>query len=375
MNNNKLGLYVHIPFCVKKCAYCDFLSFSTTDEQMRRYVDSLNCQIKNESHKYGNRTVDTVFFGGGTPTRLPVVMLIEIMDNIFSGYNVSDDAEITLECNPGTVNRDGLKALRQAGFNRISMGIQSFIDSELVSLGRIHDANRGGACFNDARKAGFENINIDLMSGIPGQTMSTFEKTLKKACNLGPEHISAYSLIIEEGTEFYNLYKDEPPVDEDTDREIYAFTKQFLGDYGYERYEISNYSKPGFRSRHNLKYWNLDDYLGLGLGASSLIGRDRLKVTDNMQEYLEALDFSSITRLEEHLSKKDMMSEYMFLGLRKCDGISRSDFLRRFGNYPEKVYSGVFEKYSAEYFSVTGDRISLNDRGLDICNVIFAEFL
>lgn len=396
---DKTGIYVHIPFCVQKCRYCDFLSFPSEREGVSRYVDSLLREIRSfrqpevmaqdirsfylpeesagcmdGSHKI---EVDSVFIGGGTPSILPVEHLERIFGALSERFRLSEDAEITVECNPGTAGKEAFQAYRSIGINRISFGFQSAVDAELKKLGRIHTAAEAEEAFWMARQAGFDNINIDLMSAIPGQTLDSYRMTLGAALALNPQHISAYSLIIEDGTPFYAEYGEKPPVDEDTDREMYAMTKDLLAQGGYRRYEISNYAKEGFSCRHNLKYWSGCDYIGFGLGASSKIGNIRYKNETDIHTYTDKVQKGeNITYIEEVLQPEDEMAEFFILGLRKTEGVSRSEFAARFSEDAMDRYGDLLfqcEKEGLLMFSA--DRIAFTDRGLDVSNYVLCRFL
>ncbi len=379
---DKTGIYVHIPFCVQKCRYCDFLSFPSEREGVSRYVDSLIREIQSfhlpkepagcmdGSYKI---EADTVFFGGGTPSILPVEHMERIFEALSERFRLSEDAEITVECNPGTAGIEVFQAYRSIGINRISFGIQSAVDEELKKLGRIHTAE----AFRLARQAGFDNINVDLMSAIPGQTLDSYRMTLRAALALNPQHISAYSLIIEGGTPFYAEYGENPPVDEDTDRDMYAMTKDLLAQGGYERYEISNYAKPGFACRHNLKYWSGGDYIGFGLGASSKIGKIRYKNETDLQTYLRMTKKRErIPQIEEVLQAEDEMAEFFILGLRKTEGVSKREFTRRFSIDVMERYGEILCQCETEgLLSVSGERIAFTDRGLDVSNYVLCRFI
>ncbi len=379
----KLGIYIHIPFCVRKCAYCDFLSFSTDENSQKQYVDTLIKEIELFSEKEQYQ-VDSVFFGGGTPSSINPEYIRIIMECLEKEFSFTEDVEVSIEANPGTVSAESLAVYKTCGINRISFGVQSMADNELKSLGRIHNREDVFRSFNLARQAGFSNINIDLMSALPGQTVESFAESLRMAGKLEPEHISVYSLIIEEGTPFYELYGEEDALrqrgqklqllpDEETERCIYNSTRDILKEYGYERYEISNYAKNGFACRHNLKYWNREEYIGFGLGASSLIEETRFKKTEKFSDYLNE-DFSG--KEVEILETKDRMSEFMFLGLRQTEGISEEVFEKTFGIPIEKVYGEILQKLINQGLLLrTKTGYCLTDFGLDVSNQVFVEFI
>lgn len=370
-----LGVYIHIPFCVQKCVYCDFLSAPATRERQQAYLDALKREIVEEAKYYSDYLIETVFFGGGTPSILEADDISACLKLLREYYSMSEDAEITLEMNPGTVSKEKLDGLKKAGVNRLSIGLQSAQNEELKLLGRIHTWEDFIQTYEMARKAGFTNINIDLMSALPGQSIKTWEDTLKKVLKLNPEHISAYSLIIEEGTILYDKPEQYPPVpSEEEDRLMYQRTKQLLRENGFERYEISNYAKAGFESRHNTIYWVRKAYVGFGLGASSMVADRRWINTSDMTNYLSM----DIDKKEEFhaLTKEECMEEYMFLGLRMMQGVSIQGFFECFGRHMEEVYGKTIEKWIKEGFlQQKGDRISFTDKGIDVSNVILAEFL
>lgn len=373
-----MELYLHMPFCVRKCAYCDFLSFPSGAKTQRMYAKRLMEDIGVMGKRYGEIPVETIFIGGGTPSVPDSGLIVEIMEHVRHAFHVADGAEISMEANPGTVTREKLTDYRKAGINRLSFGLQSANDRELKLLGRIHTWAEFLESFTLARECGFANLNIDLMSALPGQTCESWKETLSRVTDLDPEHISAYSLIIEEGTPFGERYGSEEGrkllPDEDSEREMYHETKRFLKDCGYERYEISNYAKPGRECRHNIGYWTGVPYLGLGLGASSYLDGCRFTVNPDMKQYLEEKPgmFADI----EKLTKKDMEEEFFYVGLRMTAGVSLSEFERRFGISAKKVYPGLMEtfvKEKAAHFE--GDRFVLTDYGLDVSNYIMAQFL
>lgn len=373
-----MELYLHMPFCVRKCAYCDFLSFPSGAETQRMYAKRLMEDIGVMGKRYGEIPVETIFIGGGTPSVPDSGLIVEIMEHVRHAFHVADGAEISMEANPGTVTREKLTDYRKAGINRLSFGLQSANDRELKLLGRIHTWAEFLESFMLARECGFANLNIDLMSALPGQTCESWKETLSRVTDLDPEHISAYSLIIEEGTPFGERYGSEEGrkllPDEDSEREMYHETKRFLKDCGYERYEISNYAKPGRECRHNIGYWTGVPYLGLGLGASSYLDGCRFTVNPDMKQYLEEKPgmFADI----EKLTKKDMEEEFFYVGLRMTAGVSLSEFERRFGISAKEVYPGLMETFVKEKAArFEGDRFVLTDYGLDVSNYIMAQFL
>lgn len=381
----ELELYVHIPFCVRKCAYCDFLSAPAGRQQQKDYVDALIREIERCGENFRQYRVSTVFLGGGTPSILEGDDTVRLLLAVKNCFELSKDAEITMEVNPGTVTEEKAEAWRKAGINRLSIGLQSVEDRELEMLGRIHTYAQFLHTWDTVRSAGFENVNVDLISAIPGQTAESWEKTLRTVAELSPEHISAYSLIIEEGTLFYEKYGEEgdmqavPLPDEDEERVIYETTESVLEEYGYHRYEISNYAREGYECRHNKGYWERKEYLGLGLGSASLIEECRFSNTGDMEEYMEVFREGAdgfAWGEKEKLSERDRMEEFFFLGLREMRGISEEDFLARFHvplreRYGEKIDSLVEKGLLEE----RDGRIALTKRGIDISNYVFVELL
>lgn len=380
----EMEIYVHIPFCVQKCSYCDFLSMPADDEVKKRYTDRLKEEIRQVSEVYPDRTVKTVFFGGGTPSILPGSIITGIMNCIRENFQIRADAEITIECNPGTLDVSRLTQYKKAGINRLSLGLQSADNKELKLLGRIHTYEDFLVSFDRARKCGFDNINVDVMSGLPTQKLKSWEQTLKKVTGLKPEHISAYGLIIEEGTPFWKIYgydeetrsKGEKPLflpSEEEERQMYAFTVEYLAQKGYKRYEISNYARPGRQCIHNRGYWDRSDYLGVGLGASSMMDNCRFSNTGNMEAYLKG---HTLEGEKYRLSRREQMEEYMFLGMRMMEGISRSDFLKQFQVTVDFVYEDVLKRLKYEGLIRDEDgRICLTDKGIDVSNYVFSQFL
>ena len=376
----ELELYLHIPFCVSKCKYCDFLSAPSAEEQRQIYVERLCRRIRYWSdviHNYGYEIV-SIFVGGGTPSILTEAQITQVFEAVYESFPIREDAEITLEMNPGTDVKDKLPVYRKLGINRLSMGLQSADNKELKCLGRIHTYEDFRQVYQWAREAGFTNVNVDLMSAIPGQTLESYEDTLRKVADLEPEHISAYSLIIEEGTPFYERYGEgrhaEELPDEDTERQMYVRTREILEDYGYHRYEISNYAKDGYECRHNLGYWDRKEYLGLGAGASSLMDHIRWKEPDHIgpSTGLVLEEREDFTRLR----RKDEMEEFMFLGLRKINGVSEYDFYKSFRVSMDEIYRDKIEELIKEGLVVReGERIRLTDRGIDLSNYAMSQFL
>ena len=367
----RLGVYLHIPFCARKCAYCDFLSAPASRETREQYVEALKEEIRRAGELGERYRIETVFFGGGTPSLLEGRQTAEILETLSQVMLFAGDTEITVECNPGTLTEEKLGAYRAAGVNRLSIGLQSADNRELLLLGRIHTFEEFLENYELARKKGFRNLNVDLMSALPGQTREGWLRTLEKVTDLEPEHISAYSLIIEEGTPFYDRYREGAPgfrelPDEDTDRRMYEDTKRYLGERGYERYEISNYAKPGYACRHNLSYWERVDYKGFGTGAASLLEGVRYKNSTDLAAYLKK-EFTYESVLP--LSRKDELEETMFLGLRKVEGVVLTEQMRN-------IYGDTLDRLTREgVLACGGGRIFLTDRGIDVSNYVLSEFL
>ena len=374
------GIYVHIPFCKQKCLYCDFVSGQGKDTDMELYQKALINEIELTDIK---EPVDSVFFFFFSPSVYSVEYIEEILALIIKKYGIdSDNSEITIEVNPGTIDYDKLVRYKNIVINRLSIGLQSANNNELRTLGRIHSYEEFLKNYENARRAGFTNINIDLMSAIPYQTVESYMETLKKVINLKPEHISSYSLIIEEGTPFFDIYSEGMPFseaipDEETDRKMYCLTKEFLAKNGYNRYEISNYSKENHECMHNIKYWSRENYYGFGVAAASLVNNVRYTNTDSRKMYIDnAGNPQSIRRDIEYIGVNEQIEEYMFLGLRKMQGINTGQFEKVFGKRMEDVYGDIPDRlcrqglcrYDNEYFYLT-------DYGVDISNTVFTEFM
>lgn len=378
MMNKYISLYVHIPFCVRKCNYCDFLSFPTLLENQKLYIMALKKEIISYKDKLKDYEISTIFIGGGTPSILDEFLISDLFNTIKNSFNISKNAEITIECNPKTITKEKLLVYKTLGINRLSIGLQSTNDKELKLLGRIYKYSDFLENFQMIREIGFSNINIDLMSALPTQTLKSYEDTLLKVVKLNPEHISAYSLIIEENTPFFDdeyILKSLPS--EKMDRQMYSLTKDILRDYGYLRYEISNYSKKGFECKHNIVYWKAKEYIGVGLGASSYFKNKRFNNISNMNEYLK-LNISNINIIEniEEIDEEAQIEEFMFLGLRMIEGISIQEFYQKFHKSIFEVYGDILEKFKSKNLIIQNqDRIYLSDNGIDISNSIFCEFL
>lgn len=375
------GIYVHIPFCKRKCLYCDFASQAADEQSINQYHKALLHEITHTD--IITEDIDTLFFGGGTPSIYPIRQMEELMSVLTPLLN-REKAEITMEANPGTLAAENLKLYREIGINRLSIGLQSANNRELEILGRIHTYEEFERSYDMAREAGFENINVDIISAIPGQTFESYLDTLTRVVKLNPEHVSAYSLIIEEGTSFYDMYGDGKPYEdmlpnEDADRRMYHYTTDFLKAMGYEHYEISNYAKPGFESRHNLKYWSMEDYYGFGLSAASKIRNKRYTNTRDMSEYCNLPKCKKIAEIrgEEYMqTRQDEMEEFMFLGLRKIGGVSDVIFRKKFGVSYRTVYGNIIERYVRDgWMKDAGEELMLTEKGIDVSNIILSEFI
>lgn len=392
-----LSLYIHIPFCVQKCLYCDFLSFDDVlYAKQLQYVDALRTELRLYQPYADRYSVKTIFIGGGTPSILDESLIEAILTQVRSVFRVDRFAEITIEANPGTLKYTDLLAYQSYGINRLSIGLQSADDEMLKMLGRIHNFDQFVAGYTSARRAGFRNINVDVMSGIPGQDMHSYVDTLTRVMEYRPEHISAYSLQVEEGTK---LAEDENLLgmlpEEETDRRMYAMTKKILRTNGYERYEFSNYCQPGCECRHNIVYWTGGEYIGFGLGASSLFKGERFTNLKDLDQYLELMSeaaklmtpeqdaillYDAVTeRLRRDQSAMYVdrrMEEFMFLGLRMIRGVSRTEFRERFNRDMFDIYGVVINRYVDDGFlRLEDDRVALTDAGIDVSNIILADFI
>lgn len=373
MNNNSLGIYLHIPFCIRKCNYCDFCSFpDASGARMSEYADELIRRITAFSARYGKRRADTVYFGGGTPTLMPAECFEGILTALKNNFDISKDAEITVECNPASIEKEGLCSLRALGINRISIGLQSANDDELFLLGRLHSFEDFKRTFFSAREAGFDNISVDLMHGIPNQTRESFLKTLSQIIKIAPEHISAYGLKIEEGTAFFRNRSSLLLPDEDTEAELYDICCEKLSEGGYQQYEISNFAKKGKESRHNLKYWRLDDYIGFGVAAHSCFLGERFGNSRDIEAFLRGED---ICCEREKISDKAFLDEYVMLSLRLAQGIDTSEFFKLTNKEFKKVFPMVNTYIKGGFMTESDKRIAFTTKGFLVSNVILSEML
>lgn len=377
--NKELELYFHIPFCVQKCLYCDFLSGSRDENAKKAYMEAVLKEIEGRATEYNDYIVTTMFIGGGTPSAIDALCIEKLLKKVEEYFGVAKDAEITIEVNPGTVDYEKLRCYRKAGINRLSIGLQSAKDEELKTLGRIHTFKQFLDTYENAVKAGFTNINVDVMSGLPGQGLSDYMETLKKVVELQPmpTHISVYSLIVEEGTPFAKLEEEGKLSlpDEECEREMYWQTEMLLKQAGYEHYEISNYARQGYSCKHNCGYWKRTDYVGFGIGAASLVDNTRFSNTVSMEEYI-ASPMDARGELQK-LKKEEQMEEFMFLGLRLLGGVSKQEFQECFDVSLEEVYSKVISKNINEGLLEYNDSdfLILTKKGIDISNYVMAQFL
>ena len=368
-----LGVYVHVPFCVRKCYYCDFCSFPDSDgERVREYVNELCRRMEKKSAECAEYTVDTVYFGGGTPTLLPIEGFERLMDTLKNSFDIAENAEITAECNPATADGEYLSRLRSLGVNRLSIGLQTVHQNELQALGRIHSYEELVETYREARAAGFENISIDLMYGIPMQTVESFRESLCTVAELAPEHISAYGLKVEKGTQFYKMKDSLELPDEDAELLMYHAMTEILSRYGYEKYEISNFSKKGFESRHNLRYWMGEEYLGFGVAAHSYFFGERFGNSRDIGAFLKG---ESIECERYAVSGSELQNEYIMLSMRLARGIELSEFKKRTGEDFFEFYPKARELIKMEYMKLEEGRIAFTDSGFLVSNSILSDML
>ena len=374
----RLGLYLHIPFCLQKCNYCDFCSAPASEQTRAAYVQALCAHLRAGAPGASEYEVDTVYLGGGTPTLLSPADFSQILDTVRAHFYVLPDAEITSECNPVT-NTDGLfEGLLQAGVNRLSIGLQSVHENELKRLGRLHSFADFESTYTAARRAGFENISADLMFGIPEQTVKSFRKTLETLCALSPEHISAYGLRVEDGTVFGRMRDTLPLPSEDEEAEMAELVESFLPTHGYERYEISNYARNGYHSKHNLRYWLGEEYLGFGPAAHSFFGGVRFETPADRGAYLDAAqngDFESLFQEHHKVQGAEARDEYVMLRMRLAAGIDKADFAQRFGTSFEKCYGDLTPLVKGGFLKNDDTRVAFTARGMQLSNAILSEWL
>ncbi len=374
-----LGLYIHVPFCVQKCNYCDFNSFKIKGNDKKEYLNAIEKEMKLYSDEFKNKQFDRVFFGGGTPSILNIEELKRLVGSVFKNFNIKETAEVSMECNPGTINKEKLIHMKELGINRLSIGLQAIQNHHLKYIGRIHSYEEFEKNYLEAKEVGFDNINIDLMYALPNHKKEEWKESLDKIISLNPSHISAYSLILEEGTKLHEMYDNEEfsLLDEDTDIEMYNYTINKLKENGYNQYEISNYSKEYKECKHNIIYWKCDNYLGLGPGASGYIGDIRYNNISDLNEYNHKIS-QNIKPIEEEtiLSEKDKIEEFIFMGLRMNEGISLKVFKERFNISIEDIYKEPIEKLIAsKLLELDKDNLKLTQKGREISNTVFIEFI
>lgn len=373
----EIGIYIHIPFCIKKCEYCDFVSYCNKEKYVPQYINALKKEIKNNINK--EYKITTIYIGGGTPSSIEENYIADIIETIKLNMNDENlkefkNVEVTIEVNPGTVTEKKLETYKEIGINRLSIGLQETHDELLKSIGRIHTYEEFLKTYNLARKIGFNNINVDLMIALPNQTIQDIKENLEKIIKLNPEHISVYSLILEEGTPFYNKYNENKIrlPDEELERNMYWYVKNTLENNGYIHYEISNFSKKGFESKHNMNCWNQEEYLGFGVAAHSYNNKIRYSNTNSIEEYIKG----SNKIIHEKQTLEDMQKEYMLLGLRKIEGINIKKFKNKFAQNPIFIFREQLSKLvDEELIIVDGNEIKLTNKGLDLANIVWEEFV
>ena len=376
----KVGIYIHIPFCKQKCFYCDFLSYCDKTKFIDKYIDCLKKEIESKSNK-NEIVIDTIYIGGGTPSVIDGKLIMEVLETIKENFNIEKEAEITIEVNPGTVDEEKLKLYKDVGINRISMGLQSANNDFLKMLGRIHTYEEFLECFNLARSVGFKNINVDLMLGLPKQTLNDIEESIEKVINIEPEHVSVYSLIVEDGTKLARDIKNgrlNLP-EEETERKMYWKVKKILQDNGYTHYEISNFAKKGYESKHNMNCWNQKEYLGFGASSHSYFKSVRYSNIEDIEEYIDNISKGKIAKnkeVHEIQTIEDSKKEYMLLGLRKIEGVNITEFKNKFVDNPIYLFRKELSKLAREdLIEIYENSIKLTDKGLDLANVVWKEFV
>lgn len=382
MNKSELGIYVHIPFCAGKCFYCDFISFANKQEMIKDYIDALKKEIQYAGAglvSAQNYKVTTIYIGGGTPSFIDSKYVVEIVSKIKENYKVDPNAEITIEINPGTVNKEKLEDYIKCGINRVSLGLQSTDNKLLKQIGRIHTYEQFLLTYELVRSVGFKNVNIDLMLALPNQTIEILEDSLNKVISLSPEHLSVYSLILEEGTKLYDLVEsgEAKLVDEDTERKMYWQVKNILEKNEYSHYEISNFAKKGYESKHNLNCWEQKEYLGIGAAAHSYYNKKRYSNTDDLEEYIKNMNEEKNIKITHEIQTDvNEQKEYMLLGLRKIEGVSISKFKEKFIQNPIYIFRKELNKLvEEELVEIDIDSIKLTNKGLDFANLVWEEFV
>lgn len=373
----ELGIYVHIPFCKQKCSYCDFISYCDKNDLIEKYIKALKQEIENSS--VNEYEISTIYIGGGTPSYIESKYIGEILKTIKQKYNVSKNVEITIEVNPGTATKEKLRDYVEAGINRISIGLQSCNNNLLKMIGRIHTYEEFLSTYKLAREVGFKNINVDLMIGLPNQTLDDVKKSLEEISKLNPEHISVYSLIVEEGTPIEKKIANgqlKLP-NEELEREEYWEVKKFLESLGYKHYEISNFAKTGYESKHNLNCWEQKEYLGFGAAAHSYMKKTRYSNTENIEKYInQEMQSEQLHIVHEVQKEEEQKKEYMLLGLRKIDGVQISSFKNKFGCNPIMEFKNELNKLTQEgLIEIDLDQIKLTEKGIDLANIVWEEFV
>lgn len=377
----ELGMYIHIPFCIRKCQYCDFISFENQQSKTEEYVSAIVKEIKGTKKEIGEKELSTIYIGGGTPSILEIKEIEKIIDTIKKEFTISKSAEITIEVNPGTVTKEKLETYRRIGINRISIGLQSTNNEILKQIGRIHTYEQFLATYQMAREVGFQNCNVDLMLALPRQTLEILEESLEKVMALQPEHISVYSLIIEENTPMFQEYQNHEEMfpDEEKERSMYWKVKETLEKKGYQQYEISNFAKPGYESRHNVNCWNQEEYIGIGVAAHSYYQKTRYSNTTNLVNYIQNIQKGigkKNRQIQEEQTNQEQKKEYMLLGLRKIEGVSIADFRSKFIQEPIQLYKKELNKLVKEQLiQIDEQRIRLTKKGLDFANLVWEEFV
>lgn len=383
MDKNEIGVYIHIPFCMKKCFYCDFVSYANKEDMIEKYIKALEKEIKIKAEENKLLKINTIYIGGGTPSFIDSKHIVYIINAIKESFNVKENAEITIEVNPRTVTKNKLEDYIKCGINRISIGLQTTNNELLKQIGRIHTYEQFLETYNLIRMVGFNNINVDLMLALPNQTIKDLEDSLNKVIMLKPEHISVYSLILEEKTKLYDLVESGKLelLDESIERNMYWKVKNILEQNGYKHYEISNFAKQGYESKHNLNCWNQEEYLGMGVAAHSYLNNKRYSNTENLEQYINKLldeegIKNDIVTVHEEQTLEDKQKEYMLLGLRKIEGVKISDFKNKFVQNPIYIFRKELDKLVKEdLIQVEDNNIKLTKKGLDLANLVFEEFV
>ena len=379
----ELGIYIHIPFCKQKCYYCDFVSYANKEEKIQEYIECLQKEIEMESEKYKNEEyeITTIYIGGGTPSFIDASYIERIINTIKQNYKLYENPEITIEVNPGTINEEKIRKYKDIEINRISIGLQTTKDNLLKQIGRIHTYEEFLNCYKIVKKIGIDNINVDLMLGLPNQTLEDLKEGLIEVINLKPNHISLYSLILEENTILEKMVRQNMAKlpEEDLEREMYWTTKNILEKNGYIHYEISNFSKEGYESKHNLNCWNQKEYLGFGVAAHSYIKNKRYCNTNNIEEYIKNVQNGKILNnrtICEIQNKIEEQKEYMLLGLRKIQGVDIQEFKNKFIDNPIYIFHKELEKLvKEELVEIDLNQIKLTSKGLDFANLVWEEFI